>query len=115
MPEANAEVRSTEDDPALLLVAGMRGKDRDKEYVKKLAHAIVKVFNKYGMARMRCVGAASVNNADKAYIIAKGELLKQGVRVALDQSFTDVEFDGVEKTGILKQVWKVEDVPTGEA
>ena len=89
-------------DVALLLVSGSKGsKDKDKEYVKKLSNAILQVFNKHDTAKLRCVGAASLNNAIKSFIIAKGEALKNGETLLLDPSFTTVNFHGDEKTGIL--------------
>jgi len=89
----------------LLLVSGSKGsKGNDKEYVKKLSNAINQVFYKHKSARMRCVGAASLNNAVKAFIIAKGEAQKRGETFLLDISFTTVSFDGDEKTGIILDV-----------
>jgi len=95
---------STDVDQTLLLISGSKGRENDKGYVKKLANAVVRVFVKHGSVKMRCVGAAAVNNADKAFIIAKKELAKRDIHILLDQSFANVVFDGVEKTGILKEV-----------
>ena len=62
-------------DESLLLVSGSKGsKESDKNYVKKLSNAILQVYIKHNVARLRCVGAASINNAVKAFIIAKGEI-----------------------------------------
>ena len=89
----------------LLLVSGSKGsKGNDKDYVKKLSNAINQVFYKHKSVRMRCVGAASLNNAVKAFIIAKGEAQKRGENFLLDISFTTVSFDGDEKTGIILDV-----------
>ena len=66
-------------DESLLLVSGSKGsKEKDKEYVKKLANAIFQTFSKHSIARLRCVGAASLNNAIKSFIIAKVEFQKNG-------------------------------------
>jgi stage V sporulation protein SpoVS len=92
-------------DPALLLVSGE--KERDKEYVKKLSNAVLQVLSKHGVARMRCVGAAALNNATKAYIIANGESQKKGKKLISEESFTIVDFDGNKKTGILKEIKEV--------
>ena len=53
----------------LLLVKGSSGltKEESKQYVKKLANAILQVMYKHGSVKLRCVGAGSGNNADKAY------------------------------------------------
>jgi len=91
-------------DETLLLVSGSKGKDRDKDYVKKLANAILQTYNKHDTAKLRCVGAASLNNAIKAFIIAKGEAQKGGDSLYLDPSFTTVKFQGEEKTGIVLEV-----------
>lgn len=97
-------------DDTLLLVSGSKGsKERDKEYVKKLSNAILQVFNKHDTARLRCVGAASLNNAVKSFIIAKGEALKNGENLLLDPSFTTVNFHGDEKTGIVMKIVSLED------
>lgn len=98
-------------DPSLLKVNGSRGRDEDKEYVKKLANAILQTFNKHGVAKLRCVGAAAVNNADKAIIIASTEASKNGTELVEKKSFTEVTFfdsqsESVRKTGILKEIVK---------
>lgn len=97
-------------DKTLLLVSGSKGsKEKDKEYVKKLSNAILQVFSKHNTAKLRCVGAASLNNAIKSFIIAKGEALKNGESLFLDPSFTTVNFNGDEKTGIVMKVVSIED------
>ena len=94
-------------DPTLLKVNGSKGKDEDKEYVKRLANALIQTFMKHDIARLRCVGAGSVNNADKAVIIATGEAAKRGIELIEKKSFTSVDFGGgVIKTGILKEIVK---------
>lgn len=92
-------------DETLLLVSGSKGnKERDKDYVKKLSNAILQVFYKHDKVILRCVGAASLNNAVKSFIIAKGEAQKKGDSLLLDPSFTTVNFHGDEKTGIILEV-----------
>ena len=92
-------------DESLLLVSGSKGsKEKDKEYVKKLANAIFQTFSKHSIARLRCVGAASLNNAIKSFIIAKVEFQKNGDNLFISPSFTTVNFQGQEKTGILLEV-----------
>jgi len=106
MTQANAETREVHDDQALLLVRGSKGdnKEADKEYVKKLSNAILQVLYKHNVVRLRCVGAAALNNATKAFIIARGEAQKKGERLISEENFTTVNFDGNTKTGILKEV-----------
>jgi len=97
--------RSGNVDETLLLVSGSKGsKEEDKKYVKKLANAILQVYAKHDSAKLRCVGAAALNNAIKSFIIAKGEALKKGEKIFIDPSFTTVTFHGEEKTGIVIQV-----------
>ena len=92
-------------DEALLLVSGSKGnKGLDKEYVKKLSNAILQVFHKHDIAKLRCVGAAAINHAVKAFIIAKGEAQKRGEDIFMNLSFTTVNFNGEEKTGILIEI-----------
>ena len=95
-----------QNDETLLLISGSKGsKMDDKEYVKKVSNAILQVFQKHNSVKLRCVGAASLNNAIKAFIIAKGEAQKDGDRLMLDPSFTTVRFsEGEEKTGIVLEV-----------
>jgi stage V sporulation protein SpoVS len=96
-------------DETLLLVSGSRGdKGRDKEYVKKLSNAILQVFYKHDAVKLRCVGAASLNNAIKSFIIAKGEAQKKGDSILLDPSFTTVRFGDEEKTGIVMEVISID-------
>ena len=92
-------------DESLLLVSGSKGsKGDDKNYVKKLSNAISQVYVKHSVVRLRCVGAASLNNAIKAFIIAKGEAQKRGEHLLMDPSFTTVHFGDEEKTGIILEV-----------
>ena len=93
------------EDPKLLLVKGNLSKEDAKLYVKKVANAITKVIEKHTVAVLRCVGAASVNNAVKATIIASGGVKEQGVKLHLTPSFHNVKFDGVgEKTSVVMEV-----------
>ena len=92
-------------DESLLLVSGSKGsKERDKEYVKKLSNAIFQVYTKHNTVKLRCVGAASLNNAIKAFIIVKKELQKEEDIFLLNPSFTTVKFQNNEKTAILFEV-----------
>ena len=101
--DANKKDKAT--DESLLLVSGSKGsKGKDKDYVKKLSNAISQVYIKHSTVKLRCVGAASLNNAIKAFIIAKGESKKNGDNLLISPSFTTVNFDGEEKTGIVLDV-----------
>ena len=91
------------DDPTFLAVKGyFDDKLVAKKYVKNLAKAILVVNQKHNMVKLRCIGAASLNNAIKAIIIAinEGEL-----DLTITPSFTSVVFDGdVDRTAIVLQV-----------
>jgi stage V sporulation protein SpoVS len=99
-------VNDTKDkvDPALLKVNGNRNGENGTEYVKKLANAVLQTFRKHNVVRLRCVGAAAVNNADKSIAIASIEARKESIDLVERKFFTDVYFDDVKKTGILKEV-----------
>ena len=89
-------------DDALLLISGSKGsKEADKEYAKKLSGAVISCIAKYEIAKLRCVGAASSNNAIKGITIAKNDLLKSEKPkcILISPSFTMVQFGEDEKTG----------------
>ena len=91
-------------DEALLLISGSKGsKDKDKEYAKKVAGAVISCIGKYELAKLRCVGAASSNNAIKGITIAKNDLLnsEKPKHILMRPSFTMVQFGEEEKTGIV--------------
>lgn len=95
------------DDITLLKVKGEGSFADDKarkDYVKNLASAIVTVVNKHGSAKLKTVGASSLNNASKAIIIARGELAKKGSDVVIEPSFDSAAFDGGDKTAIVFKV-----------
>ena len=112
-----------QDDPTLLKIKGDNGhylKTEDgssrkpetpeevdearKQYIKKLASAVLTVVAKHGSARLKAVGAASVSNALKAAIIAKGEGSKKGLDLVLEPSFDNATFEGNVKTAIVLRV-----------
>lgn len=67
------QIEKIEVDPTLLLVSGNKNKgnkESDVASVKKLAYALIETINKHNEARLKCVGAAAVNNAIKAFTIA---------------------------------------------
>ena len=98
------------DDPAFLAVKGHFDDKFDaKQYIKQLAQAVFVVYQKHDTAKLRCIGAASLNNAVKAVIIASGEAKKKGFNLATVQSFTTVQFnENEERTAILLEVVRVD-------
>lgn len=98
---------SGSDDITLLKVKGEGSFVDDqarKDYVKNLASAITTVVNKHGSAKLKTVGASSLNNASKAIIIARGEASKKGVDLVVEPSFDSATFDGGDKTAIVFKV-----------
>ena len=94
-------------DQTLLLVKGKAIQDEHegKSYVKKLAQAILQVIQKHKEANLRCVGAASLNNAIKAIIISSGEAKIKGMNFTFVPNFQTVTFDSEsEKTAISLKV-----------
>lgn len=98
----------TEQDPTLLLVSGSKNRgNRDSEAVgiKKLAYALIETINKHGEARLKCVGAAAVNKATKAIIVANLDEKVDGDYFAKPEFGTASFNNGeVEKTAIIFKV-----------
>lgn len=101
------------EDPTILKIRGesqfdeSREEDKDlsrKNYVKKVASAILTVISKHGSAKLKAVGAPSISNAVKASIIARGEGYKKGMDLVVEPSFDNAEFDGNIKTAIVMKV-----------
>ena len=95
------------DDQTLLLIKGtIPDRDEAKRYVKKTANAILQVVQKHGLAHLRCVGAAALNNAIKASIIASGDAKTKGMDFVISPSFQTVTFgDSGEKTAVVLKVF----------
>lgn len=103
MQEEKNQVKATNDD-SLLLISGSKGsKSADKDYAKKISGAVISCISKYQNAKLRCVGAASANNAIKGITIAKNDLLRaeESKRILMSPSFTMVKFQEEEKTAIV--------------
>lgn len=100
----------TEQDPTILLVSGSKNRDSEAAGVKKLSYALLETINKHGEARLKCVGAAAVNKAIKAHIVAGiNEKEAEGDRTPLvcEPEFGVAKFDNgeVEKTAIILRVY----------
>ena len=91
-------------DPGLLLVRGSKDGIEDKIYVKKLAGAVLTVIQKYGYAHVKVIGAAALNNAVKACIIAFGEAKKKNINCSIEPGFDTAEIGGMTKTAIMLSV-----------
>ena len=100
-----------EKNDALLLISGSKGsKEADKEYAKKISGAVISCIAKYELAKLRCVGAASSNNAIKGITIAKNDLLQseKPKYILMSPTFTMVQFGDEEKTGIMIEAVQVD-------
>jgi len=95
------------DDQTLLLIKGtITDRDDAKKYIKRTANAILQVVQKHGLAHLRCVGAAALNNAIKASIIASGDAKTKGMDFVISPSFQTVTFgDSGEKTAVVLKVF----------
>ena len=72
-----------------------------------IAGAIAGQINERGKSELRAIGAGSINQAIKAIVIARGFLTPTGIDIVCVPSFTKVELDGEERTG-MKLIVKVE-------
>tara|TARA_Y100000310_G_C20097551_1_gene541187 strand:- start:135 stop:458 length:324 start_codon:yes stop_codon:yes gene_type:complete len=99
---------STEETNILKIRGGgssLESREESSGYVKKVARAILTVIGKHGDAKLKAVGAPSVNNAVKAFIIAKSMAESRDMELLLTASFDVAHFDGKEKTAIMFTVF----------
>ncbi|MFW6173468.1 MAG: stage V sporulation protein S [Elusimicrobiota bacterium] len=107
----NDDKNNVENEDATLLLIRGSFSDRDKlrKYIKKTAGAILAVFYKHGVVRLRCVGAASVNNAVKAFIRASGIVKMKDIDFVMTAGFKSVTFDNDKnnvKTAIVFKIFE---------
>ena len=104
------DVRNVDNDQTLLLIKGnIPDRDEAKRYVKKTANAILQVVTKHGVAHLRAVGAAALNHAIKAQIIASEDAKIKGLYFVCIPSFQTVTFgNSGEKTSIVLEVLPME-------
>jgi len=95
----------SEEETNILKIRGGSSSSEDREetkrYVKRLARAILVVMEKHGDARLKAVGAPSVNNAVKAFIIARSMAESRDIELLCTAAFDVANFDGKEKTAIM--------------
>ena len=80
-----------------------------KTYVRKLASAILTVLDKYDEVKLKTVGASSVNNAMKAFIVARSMSKNKQIDLVCTASFDVAYFDGDQKTAIVLTIF-IEDL-----
>lgn len=97
---------------AVLRIKGMKdsgnGSPAVRDYVHRVAGAIAKEIEKNEEVKMKAVGVLSINNAIKAYIVARDFVRKNGDDIGMMANFDKVEFGEVEKTGITFTVFTID-------
>lgn len=100
-------------DQTLIVVKGnfskdvLENKESTKKHVKAVSSAIYATISKHDKASLRCVGAASVNNAAKAIAKATEEFSKKEIHLKCVIKYVLVNFnENGDKNGILFEVTK---------
>lgn len=93
--------------------SGTSGQLNNKIYIKKVASAILTVLDKYDEVKLKAVGASSVNNAVKSFIIAKNinanrNKKRERLELVCTADFDVAKFDQSEKTAILFTIFTEE-------
>jgi len=65
---------------------------------KSAAGSLAMVLKDHGFAEMIAIGAAAVNQAVKAYTIARGHVAPLGLNIVMVSAFETTYIDGQEKT-----------------
>jgi stage V sporulation protein S len=71
-----------------------------KSHPGKVAGAIAGITRDGKQAQVRAIGAAAVNQAIKAVIIARSYLATDGIDVICVPGFVNVDIDGLERTAL---------------
>lgn len=69
-----------------------------------VAGAIAGAYREHGFVEVQAIGAAAVNQAVKAIVIAKGYLLEEGKEILFVPSLVEVEIDGAVRTAVRLHV-----------
>ena len=83
-----------------------------RSHPNAVAGAIAGLLRREGVAVLTVVGAGALNQAIKALAIARDHVAGEGLDPVCIPSFTDVDIDGVSRTGI---VLRIEDRSRGAA
>ncbi|MCI8999665.1 MAG: stage V sporulation protein S [Clostridia bacterium] len=78
-----------------------------KSNPNSIAGAIAGQIKENGKLELRAIGAGAINQAIKAIVIARGFLTPSGIEIVCIPAFTQVKFDGEERTG-MKLIIKIE-------
>jgi stage V sporulation protein SpoVS len=85
-----------------------QGNKDGKTYIRKLASAILTVLDKYDEVKLKAVGAPSVNNAVKAFIVAKSMMKDKKYELVCTADFDTADFNGNQKTAIMFKIFAEE-------
>ena len=69
-----------------------------------VAGAIAGTFREQGVVEVQAIGAAAVNQAIKAVVIAKGYLAEEGTTIFFVPSMVEVEIEGAVRTAVRLNV-----------
>jgi stage V sporulation protein SpoVS len=101
------------EDATLLLVKGVganSSKEENASYVKGLSIAIMTVFQKYEVVKLRCIGKGAIGNAVYAHAQANIELAKQGLVLVAMPMYKTVALEGVgDRTAIVLELTAIEE------
>lgn len=110
--ETNQSNNNSSENSAVLRIKGMKesgsGSPAVRDYIHRVAGAIAKEIDKNEEVRMKAVGVLSINNAIKAYIVAREFVKKNGDDIGMTANFDKVEFGDVEKTGVTFTVFTID-------
>ena len=71
-----------------------------KSNANSVAGALANVFREKGIVEIQAVGAGALNQAIKAIAIARGFVAPNGKNLVCIPAFSDISFDGEERTAI---------------
>jgi stage V sporulation protein S len=75
-----------------------------KSRTSLVAGAIAGVYRENGCAEVQAIGAGAVNQAVKAFIIAKAYLAEEGKHIIFTPAFVEVEIEGEVRTAVRLSV-----------
>ena len=94
-----------ETDETLLAVKGnISSREEVKSYRKKLGKTIYNLFKKHGVTYLRCIGAASVDNAMSAVIESRFYFKNDKVDIAIIPSYVTIQIEGVDKSAKVFEI-----------
>lgn len=71
-----------------------------KSNPNSVAGAITGMIKEYGKVELQAIGAGALNQAIKAVAIARGFVAPVGIDLICIPAFTEVEVEGMDRTGV---------------